>query len=139
MGSIAATNPSSTSAGSSNNGLSDLMQTLTNENSPLLSTLSAPNIQAALASAPTSDIVEISEQAQQLQSVDALFGISNTGSTPDDSLFSALADTPASTSTGSPLTDQLSAYQSNLQTQETQELFGLTPSTNTNPLLNALG
>ncbi len=143
MGSIASTNPSSTSAGSSNNGLTDLMQTLTSENSPLLSTLSSPNIQAALASAPTSDIVEISEQAQQLQSVDALFGVSNTASTPDDSLFSALADTTAAGSTasttGSTLADQLSAYQNNMQTQETQELFGLTPSTNTNPLLNELG
>jgi hypothetical protein len=143
MGSIAATNPSSTGASSSNNGLSDLMQTLTNENSPLLSTLSSPSIQAALASAPTSDIVEISEAAQQLQSVDSLFGVSNTASSSDDSLFSALTDSTAAGSTasttGSPLADQLSAYQNNMQTQETQELFGLTPSTNTNPLLNELG
>jgi hypothetical protein len=141
MGSIASTNPASTSAGSTNNGLSDLLQTLTNENSPLLSTLSSPNVQSALQNAPASDIVEISEQAQQLQSVDALFGISNTASSSNDSLFSALASIGSSGSsstsassldTGSSLSDQLAAYQGNMQTQEAQTLLGLTPSGTTN-------
>jgi hypothetical protein len=134
MGSIASSN----TLASSNNGLSDLLQTLTNENSPLLSTLSSPNIQAALENAPASDIVEISDQAQQLQATDALFGISNTSSSPTDSLFSALASvgssatSPAagsSLSPGSSLADQLAAYQGNMQTQETQALFGITPPT----------
>ncbi len=134
MGSIASSN----TLASNNNGLSDLLQTLTNENSPLLSTLSSPKIQAALENAPASDIVEISDQAQQLQATDALFGISNTTSSPTDSLFSALASvgssatSPAagsSLSAGSSLADQLAAYQGNLQTQETQALFGITPST----------
>ena len=136
MGSIAATNPASTSAGSTNNGLQDLLQTLTNENSPLLSTLSSPNIQSALENAPPGDIVEISEQAQQLQSVDALFGISNTASSSTDSLFSALANMGSSGSgssltPGSSLSDQLAAYQGNMQTQEAQTLLGITPSTTT--------
>src|ERR1700733_692407 len=114
MGSIAANNPASTSAGSTNNGLQDLLQTLTNENSPLLSTLSSPNIQSALENAPPGDIVEISEQAQQLQSVDALFGISNTASSSTDSLFSALANMGSSGSgssltPGSSLSDQIAA------------------------------
>jgi hypothetical protein len=135
MGSVASTNPAST--GSANNGLSDLLQTLTNENSPLLSTLSSPGIEAALENAPTSDIVEISEQAQQLQDTDALFGLSNTSTTPTDSLFSALASVGSSATSsasgssldpGSSLADQLAAYQSNMQTQETQTLFGQTPS-----------
>lgn len=146
MGSVASTSPSTTSAGSNNNGLSDLLQTLTNENSPLLSTLSSPNIQAVLENAPASDIVEISEQAQQLQSVDALFGISNTSGTADDSLFSALASASASatssssSSTNSSLADQLAAYQSNAQTQEAQTLLGITPSqTATNSLFDVLG
>lgn len=132
MGSVASTNPTSNNA--TNNGLSDLLQTLTNENSPLLSTLSSPNIQQALESAPASDIVEISAQAQQLQSVDELFGISNTASTQSDSLFSALAAEPSGTSanTGSSLADQLAAYQSNAQTQEAQTLLGITPSGTTN-------
>jgi hypothetical protein len=136
MGSVASTN----TLASSNNGLSDLLQTLTNENSPLLSTLSSPNIQAALENAPASDIVEISDQAQQLQATDALFGISNPSTSPTDSLFSALASIPSSASSsaagssltpGSSLSDQLAAYQGNLQTQETQALFGITPSTTT--------
>jgi hypothetical protein len=139
MGSIASTNPSSTSAGSSNNGLSDLMQTLTNENSPLLSTLSSPSVQSALENAPLSDIVEISEQALQLQSVDALFGLSSTANTSSDSLFTALADIGSNTgsssatspNTGSSLADQLAAYEGNVQTQEAQTLLGINPSTNT--------
>jgi hypothetical protein len=130
MGTVASTNPASTN----NNGLSDLLQTLTNENSPLLSTLSSPNVQAALEKAPTSDIVEISEQAMQLQAADALFGISNTASTSTDSLFSALASIGAggsSSASGSSLSDQLAAYQGNMQTQEAQTLLGITPSTPT--------
>ncbi len=148
MGSIASTNPSSTSAGSNNNGLTDLMQTLTNENSPLLSTLSSASVQSALENAPASDIAEISEQAQQLQSINALFGLSSTANTSSDSLFTALADAGSNASssaasslgTGSSLADQLAAYQSNMQTQETDTLFGLTPSSNnTNSLFNILG
>lgn len=149
MGSIASTNPAATSAGSTNNGLADLLQTLTSENSPLLSTLSSQSVQTALQNAPASDIVEISEQAQQLQSVDALFGISNTASTSSDSLFSALADIGSSESSsasgsslnaGSSLADQLAAYQSNAQTQEAQTLLGITPSgTAANSLFDVLG
>jgi hypothetical protein len=136
MGSVASTNP----VASTSNGLSDLLQTLTNENSPLLSTLSSPGVEAALQSAPSSDIVEISDQAMQLQATDALFGISDTATTPTDSLFSALASvgssatSPASGSSldpGSSLTDQLAAYQGNMQTQEMQTLFGTTPATTT--------
>lgn len=142
MGSVASTSPSTTSAGSNNNGLSDLLQTLTNENSPLLSTLSSPNIQAALEQAPASDIVEISEQAQQLQSVDALFGISNSSGAASDNLFSALASASSSSSSSanSSLADQLAAYQSNAQTQEAQTLLGVTPSqTTNNSLFDVLG
>jgi hypothetical protein len=146
MGSVASTNPSSTSAGSSNNGLSDLLQTLTAENSPLLSTLSSPSIQTALENAPTSDIVEISEQAMQLQATDALFGISNSSDdTSSSSLFAALADADSSTNSsnaassldlGSSLADQLAAYQGNAQTQEAQTLLGLTPSTTPSSLFD---
>lgn len=105
----------------SNNGLSTLLQTLSSENSPLFSTLSSPSVESALAKAPTSDIVQISEQALQLQATDELFGIAP--STPE-----------------SPLTDPLATYQGNQQIQQTEELFGLTPApTTTNPLFNVLG
>jgi hypothetical protein len=135
MGSVASTN---TLASNNNNGLADLLQNLTNENSPLLSTLSSPTVQAALENAPASDIVEISDQALQLQATDALFGISNTSTSPTDSLFSALAsansnDTSSASGSslnpGSPLADQLAAYQGNMQTQEMQTLFATTPAT----------
>lgn len=125
---------------SASNGLSDLLQTLTNEASPLLSTLSSPNVKKALENAPASDIAQISEQALQLQNMDAIFGSSNTSTSPTGSLFSALANAGSSASPsasglplnpGSPLADQLAAYQGNLQTQETQALFGLAPSTST--------
>jgi len=124
---------------SASNGLSDLLQTLTNEASPLLSTLSSPNVKKALENAPASDIAQISEQALQLQNMDAIFGSSNTSTSPTGSLFSALANAGSSASSssglplnpGSPLADQLAAYQGNLQTQETQALFGLAPSTST--------
>jgi hypothetical protein len=121
MGSI-----SSTSA-----GLSDLLQTLTKENSPLLSTLSSPTIEAALQTAPASDIAQISDEAMQLQVADAIFGDPSSSGTSSDSLFSELAGTPSSsTSTGS-LADQLAAYQGSSQLQETQSLLGITQPTST--------
>ena len=134
MGSVASTNPL---ASNNNNGLADLLQNLTNENSPLLSTLSSPKIQAALQNGPASDIVEISDQALQLQATDALFGISNPTTSPTDSLFSALASINSNETSsaagsplnpGSPLADQLAAYQGNMQTQEMQTLFASTPA-----------
>ena len=119
------------SVASTSNGLSDLLQTLTNENSPLLSTLSSPAIQAALQNAPASDIVQISDQAMQLQDAEALFGAPTTSSTPTDSLFAALTPPGSSATTsaaGSSLADQLASYQGNLQTQEAQTLLGTAPS-----------
>ena len=125
----------STTANSTNNGLADLLQNLTTDNSPLLSTLSSPSVQAALENAPASDIVQISSEAQQLQTADALFGISNTSNSATDNLFSALANAGSSSGSsldpGSPLADQLAAYQGNMQTQETQALFGTTPPATT--------
>lgn len=131
------------SVASTNNGLSDLLQTLTSENSPLASTLSSPTVEAALQNAPASDIVQISEQAMQLQATDALFGISNPSTTSTDSLFSALASigssegssgsstAASSLGTGSSLADQLAAYQGNVQTQEAQTLLGINQPTTT--------
>ena len=144
MGTVASANTlaSSNTLASGNNCLSDLLQTLTNENSPLLSTLSSPAVQTALEKAPAGDVVEISEQALQLQATDALFGISNPSSTPTDSLLSALANvgsnatssaSGSSLDAGSSLADQLAAYQGNMQTQEMQTLFDTTASTTTTP------
>jgi hypothetical protein len=90
------------SVASTNNGLSDLLQTLTNDNSPLLPTLSSPAVEAALENAPATDIVEISAQAVQLQEADTLFGISNTPTTPTDSLYAALASPGSSVAAATP-------------------------------------
>jgi hypothetical protein len=129
MGSISATNPST------NPGLSDLLQTLTSENSPLASTFSSPSVQAALENAPPADIVQLSNEALQLQVTDSLFGGQDaTTSTPSQSLFSALEaiNSSASGNTGTPtLADQLAAYQGSSQLAQTEGLLGITqPNTN---------
>jgi hypothetical protein len=103
------------SVASTNSGLSDLLQILSNDNSPLLSTLSSPAVEAALEKAPPSDIAQISKEAQQLQIADAIFG--DAGSSATASMAS--------------LAEQLAAYQSNSQIQEAQTLLGISPSTAT--------
>jgi hypothetical protein len=128
------------SVSSTNAGLSDLLQTLTNENSPLASTFSSPAVETALENAPPADIVQLSEQALQLQVTDSLFGESTSSSAPTDNLFSVLASIDGSSSTsganssgtGASLADQLAAYQGSSQLAETQTLLGITQPTNTN-------
>jgi len=132
------------SVSSTNAGLSDLLQTLTNENSPLASTLSSPAVEKALESASAGDIVQLSSQALQLQMTGALFGNANPSSTPSDSLFSALAaiDSSAtaatnSSTTGSSLADQLAAYQGSSQLPQPESLLGITqPTTPSNSLFD---
>jgi hypothetical protein len=129
------------SVASTNSGLSDLLQTLSNENSPLLSTLSSPTVEAALEKAPASDIAEISVEAQQLQIADAIFGDASTAAsgtstsgtstsgTSTNSLFSEL--TSADSTSADSLAEQLAAYQDNSQVQEAQTLWGIRPPTTT--------
>jgi hypothetical protein len=127
MGSVSSTNP----------GLSDLLQTLTNENSPLAATFSSPSVETALENAPAGDIVQLSTEALQLQVTDSLFGEQDaTTTTPDQSLFSALdAINSSGAGTSTPtLADQLAAYQDSSQLAETQTLLGITqPATQTTP------
>jgi|SRR5271155_4961637 len=118
------------SVSSTNAGLSDLLQTLSNENSPLLGTLSSPAIETALESAPPGDIAQISDEAMQLQVADAIFGDPSSSSASSESLFSELTGTPSSTTSPSSLADQLAAYQGNSQLQQTQALLGITQPTN---------
>jgi hypothetical protein len=121
------------SVASTNSGLSDLLQTLSNENSPLVSTLSSPTVEAALEKAPASDIAQISKEAQQLQVADAIFGDAGAPSTSADSLFSELTSAGSNTTAGSAasLAEQLAAYQDNSQTQEAQTLLGISQPTTT--------
>ena len=131
-----------------NPGVADLLQSLTNVNSPVAS---SPTLVSALEKAPASDIVQLSAEATQLESVDALFGISSpTASSVSnmDTLFGLPAQSASSTNnilqamenagaTLSP-TEQAASDQATLQSQLTQGLFD--NGTNiTGTLLNTLG
>jgi len=132
-------------------GMTYLTQLLSSSGSPLVSSgLSSSQIQSVLQDASPSDIVQLSDQAMQLQSVDLLFGNPDTSQTA--SLFpasstsnsSAILDnilatltTPsnpttsnASGSSAAPsLAGQMASYQSQLQTEEMQTLFGTSSTT----------
>jgi hypothetical protein len=55
--------------------MADLMQIFSSAATPAVSSLlSSTTVQSALAKAPPADIVQLSEQAMQLQEVDGLFG-----------------------------------------------------------------
>ena len=129
MGTLASTNP----------GLSNLIQVLSNENSPLLSSLSSPAVEAALQKASPEDIVKISDQALQLQMTDALFGQSNPSRSPTNSLFSELEAIGANgNGTQGSLANQLAAYQGSSQLQQTQALLGVTQPAATQSLFDVL-
>jgi hypothetical protein len=157
MGSVSSLNP----------GAADLLQTLSNVNSPVLS---SPAAVSALEKAPTTDIVQLSQSASQLENVDTLFGIPNsatesstpgignllaelespqTAVSPSVSSILAAATAPGTSSTTSSTTvssasteaSQLASYQAASQFAETEALFGTAP-TATLPdtsLLNLLG
>lgn len=146
-----------------NSNLSKLLQTLSGESPELSSLLSSPSMQSALEKASPGDLVQLSDQAMQLQQVGLLFG--NTDSTQaggfsqtPDSLFSILgpansnaspdplmqalesslglpgSNNPASTATtANPLAGQPSGFQA----QELDALFGATQTAD--PFLNTLG
>jgi hypothetical protein len=144
MGSVSSLNP----------GVADLLQTLSNVNSPVLS---SPATVSALENAPTSDIVQLSQSAVQLENVDMLFGIpSSAAASPSATLSSLLANLESpqtapsvstipepSSTTPSAATEagQLASYQAALQSAETQTLFGTAPSATLpdTSLLNLIG
>jgi len=133
-----------------NPGVADLLQTLSNLNSPVMS---SPSAVTALEKAPPGDIVQLSAAALQLQTVDAMFGISTGSNTNMSSSLltslenSATAPGTAAASGQAPSTvlstaspaDQLANYQAALQAEQTQGLFGATPSSGlTGSLFNAI-
>jgi hypothetical protein len=114
-----------------NPGLADVLNILSNSASPALSSLlSSSKVQSALQNASPADLVQLSDQALQLQAVDSLFGTSDSGpsSTPDPNatLESIVANLTQSGST--PVANQLALYQGQLQAENTQALFGATSS-----------
>lgn len=94
MGSISSLSP----------GLANLFQTLSNVNSPLLS---SPSAVSALENASPADVAELSMEATQLQSVDEMFGISNSSSQTFDPGVNNLLESLQTSligSAGSPVT-----------------------------------
>lgn len=125
MGSVSSVNP----------GVANLLQTLTNVNSPVLS---SPAAVSALENAPAADIVQMSMSATELENVDMLFGISNgspSSSTANlSSLLANLESSQAAAGTTASSTmsqaQELASYQAAQQAADTQELFG-TPASST--------
>jgi len=147
------------SVSSASSNLTNLLQTLGTESPELSSLLSTPQMQSALENASPGDLVQLSDQALQLQQIGILFGTTDgtqsTGlpSVPA-SLFSALSP-DSSTTQADPIMQALesslgvsgtnsttsgtssSTSASSLQAQEVQALFGDTQTVD--PLLNTLG
>jgi len=111
MGSVSSLNP----------GVENLLQTLSNVNSPVLS---SPAAVSALENASPADVVQLSSEANQLQSVDALFGIPEGSSSPVNSILSTLESSSTSSSSSSPNTSNVATYENALQAADTQALFG---------------
>jgi hypothetical protein len=129
---------------SPNLGVTDLLQTLSNLNSPVVSSKTAVS---ALESAPPADLVQLSSAAIELSNVDAMFGISTSSSSGTSNLLTSLEDQGATTSTSasSLLTSaspsaQNANYQSAIQAEVTNGLFG-TSTTNalSGSLFNVIG
>jgi hypothetical protein len=67
---------------STSTGIADLMQIFSSVTTPAVSSLlSSSQVQTALGKAPAADIVQLSNQAMQLQEVDGLFGGSSASAT----------------------------------------------------------
>ncbi len=149
MGAVASTNP----------GLANLLQTLSNVNSPLLS---SPSAVSALEKASPSDIVKLSTAATQLEEMSSIFADSNasafggldvlsTGTNPGfstlNSLEAALASSanatagvaPASSSSATLPSNELSQYQGSVQAAEADALLGTGLAGNTDSLFSYLG
>jgi hypothetical protein len=116
MGSVSSANP----------GVTNLLQILSNLNSPVLSSSA---VTSALTKASTADIVQLSMAATQLENVDVMFGISSgtgsAGTTANAQTLSAATSNAASA-------DQLATEQTALQSAETSALLygtGATGST----------
>ena len=130
------------SVSSANAGVTDVLQMLSNLNSPVLS---SPAVTSALEKAPTADIVQLSMAATQLENVDAMFGISNGSSAGTNNTLTSLeallngsaggtanAQLLSAATSNAASADQLAAEQTASQLAETQALLfgtGATGST----------
>ena len=125
------------SVSSINPGLSDLLQSLANIDSPVVS---SPAAITALEKVSPTDLVQLSEAAVQLKGLNEMFGIQNgiqngSGATNLENLLNGAvsasvtspgeANAPASSMTSSTpsLADQLAGYRLTSQISEVQTLF----------------
>lgn len=136
-------------ASTSNPGMTYLTQLLSGSSSPLLSGgMSSSQVQSVLQNSSTADLVQLSDQALQLQNLSALFGTGDTSQTETSSseildnilatMSSASSTASASTtadasgtsaetatdSSTSSLASQIASYQGQLQEETTQALLG---------------
>ena len=129
-----------------NPGVTALLQILSNAGSPALSSaLSTTNIQSALQAASPADIVQLSDQAVQLQVANELFASTNPPQTNSNSnvtlenlltdLYSPSPAPPAGAAPPASAASQIAAYQSQLQTEQLQALFGVDPNAGTSGAL----
>jgi hypothetical protein len=143
-----------------NPGVADLLQILSNAGSPSLSNaLSSSNVESALQASSPADIVQLSNQALQLQVANDLFagsdpsqtnGLFSTSSPSNSSaalenLLSNLYSPPSTALPAGPaapaptVADQIATYQGELQTEQLQALFGIDPTAGTSGgLLNVV-
>ena len=136
-----------------NPGMTYLARLLSSTSSPLLSSeMSSSQVQSVLQGSSPSDLVKLSDQALQLQNMDTLFGRPDTSETaglysaPSSSSSSAILQIifatlsaasgsttsnasggslqPSSGTATSSLASEIASYQSQLQTESIQALFG---------------
>jgi hypothetical protein len=135
-------------------GTASLIQLLASAGSPLRAAgQSASQIQSELQNASPTDIVQLSEQALQLQVADGLFGSPDSSATDGpfgasssasssatlNGILASMSATPASTTasgsgssqqsaasdTTSSVPSQMALYQSELQSEQAQALLGM--------------
>jgi hypothetical protein len=113
------------SVSSSNPAITNLLQTISSAQSPVLS---SPAVISSLENAPPADIIQISTAATEMAGIDAEFGITPTPTdTEDTDLNSVLSDLAPSQTTGSTqatTAQQLNTYQSAVQEADTQAILG---------------
>jgi hypothetical protein len=126
-----------------NPGVAALLQILSNAGAPSLSSaLSTTSIQSALQAASPADIAQLSDQAVQLQVANSLFAntspsqtvfsassLSNSNVALENLLTNLYSPTPTTppSSTAS-AASQIATYQSQLQNEQLQALFGVDPN-----------
>jgi hypothetical protein len=151
------------SVSSTSSNLSNLLQSLGAESPALASLLSTSKMQSALEKASPGDLVQLSDQAMQLQQVGLLFGgtdgtQSNAFNPASDSLFSILGPASSNASpdpliqalesslgiagangatSSSSTANSIASSNSSLRAQELESLFG-SPQI-VEPFLNTLG